>query len=485
MKPKAKRRKVVFISRLLLVFIVFFVLGIAVQIGLAAPFDRSSTQSSISAPETPTFSDVPASHPYFEYIEALYAAGLAAGCSTSPLKFCPATPMDRAQMAVFTLRGEFGVGYEPPVVLAHRFSDNWAQGPWAEKWAEGMYNASLTAGCTTSGPLKYCPWQQTPREQAAVFALRLKYGNDYTPPPATGTVFADMTNTSYYATKWAEKAYADGLIPACGMSGGKPMFCPTGLVDRGLGAHIVAKAKNLVTSPAPLGIQGHWKFDEGSWAGDCLTADIIDSSGNNRNGTACINGDAPFPVPGKFGNAGRFDGINQYANMGPGFNFTSSFTAALWIALDDYDWCGPDSTSQHIIGTHHLATPTGNGRGWGIYWDCDGLAWELTNSTGSAIVSYGYIQPSPFPVNGSWHHIALVYDSTIPSATLYWDGVPVYSESGIANVPGFLFNNDEPLTVNGLPYAPGAGAPGKIDDTRVYNRVLFPEEITSIYEGIQ
>jgi hypothetical protein len=229
---------------------------------------------------------------------------------------------------------------------------------------------------------------------------------------------------------------------------------------------------------------GHWKFDESSWVGDCLTTDIIDSSGNNRNGTACINGDAPFPVPGRFGNAGQFDGINQYANMGPGFNFTSSFTALLWIALDDYNSCGPAGTSQHIIGTHHLETPTGHGRGWGIYWDCNGLAWELTNSTGSAIASYGYIQPSPFPVNGSWHHVALVYDSTVPSATLFWDGVPVYSESGIANVPSFLFNNAEPLTVNGLPYAPGAGAPGKIDDTRAYNRVLSSEEITAIYEGV-
>lgn len=169
--------------------------------------------------------------------------------------------------------------------------------------------------------------------------------------------------------------------------------------------------------------------------------------------------------------------------MGPGFNFTSSFAAALWIALDDYDWCGPIGASQHIIGTHDSATPAGSGRGWGIYWDCDGIAWELTNNTGSAIESYGYVQPSPFPANGSWHHTALVYDSSVPSATLYWDGAVVYFENGTANVPSFLFNNGEPLTINGLPYAPSSGAPGKIDDTRVYDRVLSPEEIISIYEG--
>jgi len=107
-----------------------------------------------------------------------------------------------------------------------------------------MFNAGLTSGCLTS-PLKFCPWEQMPREQAVIFGLRLKYGNNYTPPPATGTLFADMTDTGYYATKWAEQAYIDGLIPNCGMSGGKPKFCPKDLVSRGLGAYMIVRAKDL------------------------------------------------------------------------------------------------------------------------------------------------------------------------------------------------------------------------------------------------
>ncbi len=250
-------------------------------------------------------------------------------------------------------------------------------------------------------------------------------------------------------------------------------------------APILTPTPTSTMTPTPIiaNLAGYWKMDEISWTGDCSTTDISDSSGNGKHGKACINGDAPVPVPGRFGNAGLFDGIYEYADMGHGFNYTSSFTAAMWIALDDYNWCGPAGNSQHIIGTHHLATPQGRGRGWGIYWDCDGLAWELTNTTGSAIYSYGFVQPSPFPTNGSWHHIALVYNSAVPSATLYWDGVAVYSESGIVNVPSYLFNNGEPLTVNGLPYAPGAGAPGKIDDIRVYNRALTDAEIALIALG--
>jgi hypothetical protein len=52
-------------------------------------------------PATPTFADVPASHPFFQYIEALYASGITGGCATSPARFCPDAPLTRAQMAAF------------------------------------------------------------------------------------------------------------------------------------------------------------------------------------------------------------------------------------------------------------------------------------------------------------------------------------------------------------------------------------------------
>ena len=107
-----------------------------------------------------------------------------------------------------------------------------------------MFNRGLTSGCSLS-PLMYCPWYSLPREQVVIFGLKMKYGNGYLPPPATGTVFADLTDPSYYATSWAEQAYADGLLPACGVSEGKPKFCPKVLVTRGLGAYVIVRAKNL------------------------------------------------------------------------------------------------------------------------------------------------------------------------------------------------------------------------------------------------
>ena len=51
------------------------------------------------APGTATFNDVPTSHPFFQFVEALAASGITAGCGSG--NFCPDTPLTRGQMAVF------------------------------------------------------------------------------------------------------------------------------------------------------------------------------------------------------------------------------------------------------------------------------------------------------------------------------------------------------------------------------------------------
>ncbi len=196
-----------------------------------------------------TFTDVPTTHPLYKYIQALYDAGYTAGCSSSPMMFCPDTILDRAQSAVFMLRGQMGSGYTPPAVTGI-FGDNWTGFEWAQPWAEGMYQEGLTTGCQSS-PLLFCPSNQLPRVEASIFGLRMKYGVGYAPPAASGTLFADFppSDPSYWGIDWAEQAYIDGLLPACGTDSGtgKPMFCPSELVDRGWGAYLIVKAKNLPT----------------------------------------------------------------------------------------------------------------------------------------------------------------------------------------------------------------------------------------------
>ena len=194
-------------------------------------------------PRPQTFADVTECRQYHEEIEIMYANGLTGGCSTNPLKYCPDQMLNRGQAAVFMLRSSFGPDYVPKQPV-HIFMDDWSKGPWAEPWAEAMKNSGFSAGCLLQ-PLKYCPWDQMPKEQAAVFLLRLKYGMNYMPPEATGTLLADMSDPSFYATAWVEEAYREELLPVCGMSGGKPKICPKDPVSRGLAAYMIVRARNL------------------------------------------------------------------------------------------------------------------------------------------------------------------------------------------------------------------------------------------------
>jgi hypothetical protein len=56
----------------------------------------------VANPGTQSFSDVPKSHTFYKAIETLYAQNVTNGCGGG--KFCPESPVTRAQMAIFLVR---------------------------------------------------------------------------------------------------------------------------------------------------------------------------------------------------------------------------------------------------------------------------------------------------------------------------------------------------------------------------------------------
>jgi hypothetical protein len=69
-------------------------------VGLANRRVRLQWHRQVSAaPATATFSDVPTSHPFFRFVEALAAAGITGGCT--PTTYCPNGNLTRGEMAVF------------------------------------------------------------------------------------------------------------------------------------------------------------------------------------------------------------------------------------------------------------------------------------------------------------------------------------------------------------------------------------------------
>jgi hypothetical protein len=61
-------------------------------------------QDNFPFPQTAYFTDVPAAHVFFKFIQKLRELGITTGCGTATT-FCPAEPITREQMAVFLTRG--------------------------------------------------------------------------------------------------------------------------------------------------------------------------------------------------------------------------------------------------------------------------------------------------------------------------------------------------------------------------------------------
>lgn len=87
-----------------------------------------------------------------------------------------------------------------------------------------LVSNGVTVGC---GGGLYCVDNPTTRAQMAVFLLRARLGFCFTPPPATGTVFADVAAANIYAA-WIEELERQGLTAGCGNGN----YCPDASVTR-------------------------------------------------------------------------------------------------------------------------------------------------------------------------------------------------------------------------------------------------------------
>ena len=115
------------------------------------------------------FDDVTESHPFFTWVESLADNEITGGCSASPPLYCPVAGINRAQMAVFLLRGIHGAAYQPPPATG-MFADVPPTHPLV-RWIEQLARDGITTGCGTS-PARYCPDTGVTRGQMAVFVVR-------------------------------------------------------------------------------------------------------------------------------------------------------------------------------------------------------------------------------------------------------------------------------------------------------------------------
>jgi hypothetical protein len=112
-------------------------------------------------------------------------------------------------------------------------------------FVENLFHNGITAGGSCGG---YCPTDGVKRQQMAVFLLKSRFGASFTPPPATGTIFADVPLSNPFAA-WIEALYLLNVTGGCATN---PLqYCPDAIVNRQQMAVFLLKTKEGSTYDPP------------------------------------------------------------------------------------------------------------------------------------------------------------------------------------------------------------------------------------------
>jgi hypothetical protein len=216
-------------------------------------------------------------------------------------------------------------------------------------------------------------------------------------------------------------------------------------------------------------------MDEPSWSG--AAGEVKDSSGKGNNGTA--QGTANTAAGGKFGRAASLDGngwvdVPNSTSLQP----TTAVTYAAWIKPSGLT--EPPDPSQNALSPGIIAKRQSFGEEVAFtlfLWSGNTAFVDIQGTTEGL---YRFNSTTVF-TNGTWYHLAVVYDGTIPSVILYVDGQPELPAPGMT-LDTSIAESTADLLVGNLPGG-GTTYAGLIDEVVVWNRALSAGEILSLYNA--
>ncbi len=236
------------------------------------------------------------------------------------------------------------------------------------------------------------------------------------------------------------------------------------------GSTFNAPTNNRSTS----GLIGYWTFN-----GPDITAnDVTDVTGNGSRGGFIGGATSTAKVPGKIGQALRFDGQNDYVRLGdptPTILRPTKITLAGWIKVLGPATGDEAENGSDIINSVRTASPWWS---WGI--GADGHAgtldyqeftFHITTAGGrtalTATTSTSYLN--------EWRHVVGTYDGV--NMKVYVNGVLSTSTPKTGDI---TYTNVKTATIGSWDSGDN-NANALIDEVRVYNRALTATEVNQLY----
>ena len=239
------------------------------------------------------------------------------------------------------------------------------------------------------------------------------------------------------------------------MAPGMNCYVVTGVLASGQETAASGEAQAFTTAE----LHTHLTFDEMSGA---TTAD---ATGNGHTGTLA-NG--AMLAPGQRGNAVSLNGKGSYVSLPGGVvSDLSDFSIAAWVYLDScpewariFDFGGKPGAYMYL-------TPSGGGK---VLFRV-ATVYDYTSQT---------IQGAEKLPAGQWVHVAVTLSGRV--GTLYVNGIAVGVNTDF-RFPPFQLGDTPQNWIGRSQFDGDPYLSGKVDDFRIYNGALRPEEVVALTKG--
>ncbi|GAB3433834.1 LamG domain-containing protein [Flindersiella endophytica] len=213
---------------------------------------------------------------------------------------------------------------------------------------------------------------------------------------------------------------------------------------------------NVAGGAPPSGV---WKLDESSGT----TA--ADTAGGTNVRNLTLQGGS-WSELGRRGNSLLLDGVDDYATAsGSAVSTFNSFAVGAWVRLDSNAANQAIARQATTDGVHEFL----------LYYSKSSDRWAFQKQNQDNLAFAGTVYSKTAPALGVWTHVLGVYDGSANQIRLYINGVlqNTYQMTSPAWFAGGRFE------VGSWNYPGIAGAPfkGRIDEVRVWNRWLAPQEV--------